>query len=72
MTLWDKIHGTARRKDRIYREDIFYGFGKPLDEASPEELEQDIQERVNENPLAYYNNSREFEFNQDELAKLKK
>ena len=29
-----QIHGTLRQKDKIYREDIFYGKGKDLTEAT--------------------------------------
>lgn len=50
---WDYIHGTYRRKDRIYREDIFYGSGKAFDEATPEELINEMEERNSENPSAY-------------------
>lgn len=67
---WDKLHGTYRKKDRIYREDLYYGQGKALDEASKEELEQDIQERESENPLAYGENKHEFALNKAEVKKL--
>lgn len=40
-----QLHGTYRMKGRIYNEDIFYGKGKPLLEATKEELESDIIER---------------------------
>ncbi len=33
-------HGTYRQKDRIYHEDVFFGRGKALDEATAEEFEQ--------------------------------
>jgi hypothetical protein len=35
-----QLHGTYRQKDRIYHEDIFFGRGKALDEATTEEFEQ--------------------------------
>ncbi|KAK9718005.1 Fatty acid hydroxylase [Popillia japonica] len=50
---WDILHGTYRRKDRVYTEDIFYGRGKELTEATAEELKTDIEERKSENPKAY-------------------
>lgn len=50
---WDKLHGTYRQKDKVYREDIFYGKGKDLDQCSKQELKQDLLEREGENPLAY-------------------
>ena len=66
-----QLHGTFRQKDRIYREDIFYGFGKKLDEADQEEIANDIQERQSENPLAYQNNTRDYELTDSDLKKLK-
>lgn len=42
-----------RAKDRIYREDVFYGRGKKLSEATEQEIDIDIKERESENPLAY-------------------
>lgn len=48
-----QLHGTYRRKDRVYTEDIFYGKGKELTEATAEELKTDIEERKSENPKAY-------------------
>jgi len=71
IEFWDKLHGTYRRKDRIYHEDIYYGKGKSLDEATAEELEKDLEERVSENPLAYQGNQRHFDFNKEEIKKLK-
>jgi lathosterol oxidase len=68
--LWDKLHGTYRRKDRIYREDIFYGTGKSLDEATVEEVQKDIAERVSENPLAYQGDQRHFDLSTDEIQGL--
>jgi len=60
VELWDKIHGTFRQKDKIYREDIFYGAGKNISEATSEELEMDNLERLDENPLAYHNNKNKY------------
>lgn len=60
-----------RQKDRIYREDIFYGFGKKLDEANQDEIAKDIKERESENPLAYQNNTRDFDLTDSDLKKLK-
>lgn len=54
-----KLHGTYRRKDRVYSEDIYYGKGKALDEVSAELLANDLAERISENPLAYRNNVNE-------------
>ena len=42
-----------RKSERIYREDIYGGQGKPIHKASKEELEADLQERVTENGTAY-------------------
>ena len=77
IELWDQIHGTVRMKDRIYREDIFWGKGKEVNNATRwvkvvsgkkriikiffrEELEADIGERKDENPLAYDNNKHKY------------
>merc|ERR1711976_651622 len=60
IELWDKIHGTYRQKDRIYREDIFWGKGKDVTEASHEELAADLNEREDENPLAYSDNKNKY------------
>ena len=38
-----QLHGTYRRKDRIYTEDIFYGTGKKLSEATDAEKEADLK-----------------------------
>lgn len=51
-----QLHGTYRRKDRVYGEDIFYGKGLALDEVSKDVLAKDIAERKSENPLAYKGN----------------
>eukprot|EP00091_Calanus_sinicus_P021206 TRINITY_DN6170_c0_g1_i1.p1 TRINITY_DN6170_c0_g1~~TRINITY_DN6170_c0_g1_i1.p1 ORF type:complete len:380 (+),score=74.40 TRINITY_DN6170_c0_g1_i1:118-1257(+) len=60
VELWDEIHGTARQKDRIYREDIFWGKGKEVANATRDELEADIGERKDENPLAYDSNKNKY------------
>nr|CAD7201735.1 unnamed protein product [Timema douglasi] len=70
-SIWDKIHGTYRRKDRIYTEDIYYGKGKALNEVSENELMNDIKERKSENPLAYRNNNMEFELTEEDIKKSK-
>ncbi|XP_018321877.1 delta(7)-sterol 5(6)-desaturase erg31-like [Agrilus planipennis] len=49
--IWDKIHGTYRRKDMIYNEDNFDG--KPICEATEEELKNELEERMSENPAAH-------------------
>ncbi|CAG9836708.1 unnamed protein product [Diabrotica balteata] len=69
LTIWDKIHGTYRLKDRIYREEIFYGHGKSITELTPEELEQEITERKAENPLA---NTAEYKLSKREIKNLQK
>ena len=70
MPLLLQLHGTYRQKDRIYREDIYYGQGKKLNEASKEELRQDIEERESENPLAYGDNKHEFALDSSDVKKL--
>ncbi|ODM86918.1 C-5 sterol desaturase [Orchesella cincta] len=60
MEIWDKLHGTMRRKDRIYNEDIYYGYGKKLDDATEEEMKVDREERYSENPLAHSENKNEY------------
>ncbi|CAL8143494.1 unnamed protein product [Orchesella dallaii] len=60
MEIWDKLHGTMRRKDRIYREDIYYGYGKKVEEATEEEMKLDREERHNENPLAHSENKNDY------------
>merc|ERR1711936_572607 len=60
IEFWDHLHGTARRKDRIYREDIFWGKGKDIAEATSEEIEADVGQRKDENPLAYDNNKNKY------------
>ena len=79
MTLWRvecierifPLHGTYRRKDRVYTEDIFYGQGKRIDEVSAEELKADLEERESENPLAYRDNKMEFKLSDTELKAMK-
>ncbi|XP_063227314.1 lathosterol oxidase-like [Bacillus rossius redtenbacheri] len=67
---WDMIHGTYRRKDRIYTEDTFYGQGKSLKEASKEEIITDLKERESENPIAFRGNYDGFKISQEELKKI--
>lgn len=69
---WDTLHGTDRKKDRLYREDIFYGQGKSVDDATEGELAQDMAERESENPLAYDNNQHAYELKQSDLKTSKK
>ncbi|XP_059617724.1 uncharacterized protein LOC132262467 [Phlebotomus argentipes] len=64
---WDTLHGTQRRKDRVYTEDTFYGVGKNLKDASKEELINDIRERQSENPLAYRDNKNEYVLTKNDL-----
>eukprot|EP00095_Tigriopus_kingsejongensis_P003903 maker-scaffold1846_size26495-snap-gene-0.4 protein:Tk03903 transcript:maker-scaffold1846_size26495-snap-gene-0.4-mRNA-1 annotation:"c-5 sterol desaturase erg31-like" len=63
---WDKLHGTYRRKDRLYTEDIFWGTGKTLAESSSMELEADLAERNSENPKAYRNNEMTFKLTEQD------
>ena len=67
-----QLHGTYRRKDRIYHEDTFYGQGKSLSEATEQELQKDLSERVSENPLAYSGNKLHFELTDAEIKAQKK
>jgi len=60
IELWDRLHGTLRQKDKIYREDIFWGKGKDLSEATEEERLADMGERMDENPLAYGDNKNKY------------
>uniref|UniRef100_A0A8D8UJ81 Lathosterol oxidase n=2 Tax=Cacopsylla melanoneura TaxID=428564 RepID=A0A8D8UJ81_9HEMI len=62
--LWDKIHGTYRKKDRIYREYLFSGKGKPIHEATKEELVEELEEREAENLNAYRKTGCEKEFSE--------
>ncbi|KAF7286217.1 hypothetical protein GWI33_006905 [Rhynchophorus ferrugineus] len=68
---WDKLHGTYRRSDRIYREDTFYGKGKSIETISAEELKEELEERASENPLAH-RDAREYKLSKNKLGKLKK
>lgn len=67
-----QIFGTYRQKDRIYREDLFYGQGKALSEVTPEEMAEELEERSNENPLAYHENVMLYKLDDEELEKVKK
>ncbi|CAG9764268.1 unnamed protein product [Ceutorhynchus assimilis] len=69
---WDKLHGTYRRKDRVYHEGIFYGTGKSIEAATTEELKTDVEERTLENPLAYREEMMPFKFSEKEVESLKK
>ncbi|KAK3922518.1 putative Delta(7)-sterol 5(6)-desaturase [Frankliniella fusca] len=69
--VWDKLHGTYRRKDRVYTEDTFYGRGKALTDATQEELAQDLKERISENPRAYRNDNMEFALSEEEVKNMK-
>merc|ERR1712137_1489302 len=51
----------------IFHEDIFYGKGKALTEASEFELAKDIAERKSENPLAHDNDRNSFELTESDL-----
>lgn len=66
-----QLYGTYRQKNRIYNEDIFYGKGMALDEASEEILLKDMAERKSENPQAYRNNFNINELTDKEIKKLK-
>ncbi|CAH0778205.1 unnamed protein product [Bemisia tabaci] len=57
---WDVLHGTFRKKDRIYTEDIYGGKGKPLAAANSSEIANEIEERQCENPLAYRSNKPDY------------
>ncbi|XP_054268752.1 uncharacterized protein LOC128990419 isoform X2 [Macrosteles quadrilineatus] len=50
---WDILHDTYRRRDRIYKEDIFYGRGKPIAEATSKEIEEEVKSRESENINAH-------------------
>lgn len=62
-----QLHGTFRRKNRVYGEEIFYGKGKSLNEVSSEILAKDLAERKSENPLAYRNNYNENDLTEEDL-----
>lgn len=67
-----QLHGTYRRKDRVYTEEIFYGKGKSLTEVTKEELKADLEERLSENPKAYRGNKLEFNLTESDLKVMKK
>ena len=69
---WFQLHGTYRKKDRIYRENYYYGQGKSLAEADAKELAEEVEERKSENPLAFDSNKHEFELKKEEVAVIKK
>ncbi|XP_060524449.1 lathosterol oxidase-like [Cylas formicarius] len=71
ISLWDKIHGTYRRKDRVYTEEIFYGVGKSIQDVTNEELKADLEERNSENPLAY-RGEMEFKLSHNEIRHITK
>lgn len=66
-----QLHGTYRRKDRVYNEEIFYGTGKSVDKATSNELKADLEERELENPLAY-RKEMPYKLSDKELKRLKK
>ena len=65
-----QLHGTYRQRDRVYHEDVFWGNGKSLKEASPEELAQDMKERTSENPLAYQGNQLVNALSEEEIQSI--
>lgn len=67
-----QLYGTYRRKDRIYRENLFYGQGKALSEVTAEEMAEELEERNSENPLAYTTNVMPYELDATEIKSLKK
>jgi len=69
---WDHLHGTYRKKDRIYNENLFYGQGKSLTEASEAEIAVEVAERESENPLAFNSNEHEFSLKTEHLKEKKK
>lgn len=71
ITMIWQLHGTYRQKDRLYREDIYYGKGKSIDEATEGELNDDIAERESENPLAHDNNQHAFTLTKEDIKKNK-
>ncbi|GAB0097319.1 delta(7)-sterol 5(6)-desaturase erg32 [Sergentomyia squamirostris] len=66
---WDTLHGTARRKDRVYTEDIFYGVGKSFEDVPEDILLNDLRERESENPLAYRDNQNEYVITDKDVVK---
>lgn len=67
-----QLHGTYRRKDRIYTEDTFFGKGKALSEATETELKADIEERLSENPIAYRENKLVYKLTENDLKSAEK
>ncbi|KAK3880002.1 hypothetical protein Pcinc_015476 [Petrolisthes cinctipes] len=63
-TYWDKLHGTLRRKDRVYREDLYYGKGKDVSQCTRAELQNALTERESENVTAYRGTIREEQINE--------
>lgn len=59
-----QIHGTHRKPDRIYREYLYTGQGKPLSEATREELVQEVEERETEGMNSYKETGAEMQFSQ--------
>ncbi|CAG0884393.1 unnamed protein product [Cyprideis torosa] len=49
LETWDKLFGTYRQKDRIYREHIYYGKGLAFDEVDEATLREEEEERHAEN-----------------------
>lgn len=66
-----QLHGTLRQKDRLYTEDTFWGAGKKLTEATASEIEADLKERADENPLAYEGNKYGYELTEEDLKGIK-
>lgn len=54
----------------MYREDIFSGQGKPLTEATEEELQEEMMERLSENPLAFHENKAVYNLDESELKEI--
>lgn len=67
-----QLHGTYRRKDRIYTENTFFGKGKALSEATETELKADVEERLSENPIAYRENKLVYKLTDKELKSAEK
>lgn len=61
------MHGTFRRKDRVYTEEIFSGKGKAFNEVSADVLANDLAERKSENPHAYRSNQNDNDISDLEL-----
>ena len=54
----------------MYREDLYYGQGKSLSEATTEELMEEVAERQSENPRAFASNEHEFELSMADVKKI--